>query len=248
MLDGQVALITGAASGIGEACALAFAREGAKLCLTDRAGDAVKALAERICSEGGEAIGIEVDVSDRAQVDASVQAALDRFGRLTCAVNSAGIGSPDQLVGDMSDEHWQRQMSINLTGTFYSVRAEIAAIRLQGEGSVINISSGAGLKGIQGLAHYASAKHGVIGLTKSAALDHAKDGIRVNAICPGYIETPIHQRRKDEGRPWDIAALSPLGRAGRAEEIADAAIWLASSRSSFVTGIALPVDGGFAAQ
>lgn len=243
MLKGQIAFITGAASGIGEACALAFAREGAKLCLADRAGDAAKALAERINAEGGDAIAVTTDVSDKGQVDAAVQAALDRFGGLTCAVNSAGVASPGGPMGDLDEAAWQQQMAINLTGTFYAMRAEIPAMRKGAAGSVINISSGAGLKGVAGLAHYSAAKHGVIGLTKTAAIDHAREAIRVNAICPGYIETPLHEPRK-----WDPAVLSPLGRAGRADEVADAALWLASDRSSFVTGIALPVDGGYAAR
>jgi NAD(P)-dependent dehydrogenase (short-subunit alcohol dehydrogenase family) len=245
MLTGTVAFITGAASGIGEACALAFAREGAKLCLVDQAGGAVKALAQQI---GDDVLAIEVDVADEAQVHAAVQAAVDRFGRLTAAVNSAGVGGPGGTVATLPSEQWQRQMSINLTGTFYSMRAEIAAMQKYGGGSVINLSSGAGLKGISELAHYAAAKHGVIGLTKSAALDHAAEGIRVNAICPGYIDTPIHNRRKNEGRARDVTALSPMRRAGRPAEIADAAVWLASDRSSFVTGIALPVDGGYSAR
>jgi NAD(P)-dependent dehydrogenase (short-subunit alcohol dehydrogenase family) len=245
MLSGKVAFITGAASGIGEACAVAFAREGAKLCLVDQSGDAVKALARRI---GGDVLAIEVDVADEARVDAAVQATLDRFGRLTAAVNSAGVGGPGGAVAAMPSEAWLRQMSINLTGTFYCMRAEIAAMQQQGSGSVINLSSGAGLKGVPQLAHYVAAKHGVLGLTKSAALDHAAEGIRVNAICPGYIDTPIHDRRQNAGQARDVAALSPMGRAGQAAEIADAAVWLASDRSSFVTGIALPVDGGYSAR
>jgi NAD(P)-dependent dehydrogenase (short-subunit alcohol dehydrogenase family) len=139
-------------------------------------------------------------------------------------------------------------MSINLTGTFYCMRAEIAAMQQHGRGSVINLPSGAGLKCVPGLAHYVAAKHGVLRLTKSAALDHAAEGIRVNAICPSCIDTPIHDRRRNARQTRDVAALSPMGRAGQAAEIADAAVWLASDRSSFVTGIALPVDGGYSAR
>jgi NAD(P)-dependent dehydrogenase (short-subunit alcohol dehydrogenase family) len=244
MLTGTVAFITGAASGIGEACALAFAREGAKLCLVDQAGGAVKALAQQI---GDDVLAIEVDVADEAQVHAAVQAAVDRFGRLTAAVNSAGVGGPGGTVATLPSEQWQRQMSINLTGTFYSMRAEIAAMQKHG-GVMRQFRNALQPRARREIDHRAAAKHGVIGLTKSAALDHAAEGIRVNAICPGYIDTPIHNRRKNEGRARDVTALSPMRRAGRPAEIADAAVWLASDRSSFVTGIALPVDGGYSAR
>jgi NAD(P)-dependent dehydrogenase (short-subunit alcohol dehydrogenase family) len=249
-LDDRVVVISGAASGIGKACALAFAREGARLLLADLRQEAVDAVAEAIQGDGGRAVAVGVDVADARQVEAMIARALDAYGRVDAAVNSAGILSPYKPAADITDDEWDRQIAVNLSGIRHAMRFEIRAMLSTGAGSIVNISSGAGLRGVPGSAGYTAAKHGVVGITKAAALDYGRRGIRVNAICPGYIGTPIHQFRVAEGTAdvRDIGSLAPIGRAGEADEIADAAVWLASDRSSYVLGIALPVDGGFSAR
>ena len=248
LLTDHAALVTGAGSGIGQASALALAAEGARVCVADIDLAAANATVAAIVAAGGEAYACQANVADAAQVAAMVAQAVRQLGRLDSATNNAGVLALYERVGEISDDSWRRQLDVNLTGVMNCLRAQLPVMVAQGRGSIINLSSGAGLKGLLGAGAYAAAKHGVLGLTRTAALEYAAHNIRVNAICPGFIETPIHAPRIAEGRPRDVKALSPLQRAGRAEEVADAVVWLASERSSFVTGIALPVDGGFAAQ
>jgi NAD(P)-dependent dehydrogenase (short-subunit alcohol dehydrogenase family) len=245
--NGQVALVTGAASGMGLATARAFAEAGASVVLADRNERAVHAAAEQIASAGHRAIAVTCDVADEAQAAAMVARAVGAFGRLDMAYNNAGILGH---MGDMTDETaeaFDEVNAVNLRGVWTCMKHELAQMRRQGSGAIVNCSSLGGLVGLPGRASYHATKHGVIGLTKSAALDYAAHGIRVNAVCPGCVDTPM-------GDGIDPAAMKeflkdqPIGRMGRAEEVAAAVLWLCSEGASFVLGVALPVDGGFVAH
>ena len=251
-LEGRSVLVTGAASGIGRAIALAFAAEGARLTLGDVNAAAGEAVAQTIRSGGGEAIGVGVDVRDDAQVRAMVAAAVGAWGRLDAAVNAAGIGSP--APGDVTactDEHWAAVMAVNLTGVFHCLRAEVAQMLAQGGGgSVVNIASVGGITGSTRAPAYIASKHGVVGLTRATALDHGAQGVRINAVCPGYtggtaMMDGYMAKRPDEAAK--LAAQQAMGRLAETREIADAVVWLCSDRASYVTGTVLPVDGGFTA-
>jgi NAD(P)-dependent dehydrogenase (short-subunit alcohol dehydrogenase family) len=242
MIDDKVVLVTGGASGIGRATALLVAREGARVVVADRDLAGAEAVASQIQARGRDALAVAVDVTDQAQVEAMVRAAVTRFGRLDCAVNSAGVAPAGAPFGDLPDENWDANIAINLTGLRHCMKHEIAQMRAAG-GSIVNIASGAGLEGVAASGGYSAAKHGVVGATKSAAIDHAKERIRVNALCPGLILTPMTKPGLESGR-LDIDRICPMGRGGEPEEVAEAAVWLCSDRASFVTGVALPVDGG----
>ncbi len=252
MLDGKSALVTGAGSGIGRATALAFAREGAWVAAADMTLEAAQRTVSAIEAKGGQAVAIACDVTDEEQVQAMVAAAVAAFGGLDCAFNNAGI-APHQvnatgvLAADLAEASWQRLLDVNLTGVWRCLRHEVAQMRKQGGGAIVNTASVAGLVGLPGAAGYVVGKHGVVGLTKAAAIDHAAENIRINAVCPGYIETPMTEESKRR-RGDAIVARTALGRFGVPEEIAEAVVWLCSERASFVTGSNWTVDGGYSAR
>ncbi|MGA8172841.1 MAG: glucose 1-dehydrogenase [Methylocystis sp.] len=244
---GQVAIVTGASSGMGLATARAFAEAGAAVVLADRNEAALRAATEGLTATGHRAIGVTCDVADEAQAAAAVECAVQTFGRLDMAYNNAGILGP---MCDMTEETaagFDEVIAVNLRGVWTCMKHELLQMRKQGGGAIVNCSSLGGLVGLPGRAGYHASKHGVIGLTKAAALDNAQRGIRVNAICPGCVDTPM-------GDAIDPAAMKeflrdqPIGRMGRADEIAAAVLWLCSPGASFVLGVALPVDGGFVAH
>ena len=251
-LEGKSALVTGGASGIGRATALAFAREGARVAVADIMQDAAQRTVTEIKAMGGEALAIACDVTDDDAVKAMIAATVDAFGSLDCAFNNAGIApyqvnAGGQKIADVAPEAWRRLIDVNLTGVWLCLRHEVAQMRAQGSGGVIiNTASILGLVGTATSSAYVAAKHGVVGLTKVAAADHAEDNIRVNAVCPGYIETPMTEetmRRRGER----IMARVPMARMGKAGEIAEAVVWLCSPKASFVTGVSWAVDGGYTA-
>ena len=251
-LEGKSALVTGGASGIGRATALAFAREGARVAVADILEEAAQRTVTEIEAMGGQAMAIACDVTDDDTVKAMIAAAVDAFGGLDCAFNNAGIApyqvnAGGQKIADVAPEAWRRLIEVNLTGVWLCLRHEVAQMRAQGSGGVIiNTASILGLVGSASSSAYVAAKHGVVGLTKTAAADHAEDNIRVNAVCPGYIETPMTEetmRRRGER----ILARVPMARMGKAGEIAEAVVWLCSPKASFVTGVSWAVDGGYTA-
>ncbi len=248
--DGKVALVTGAGSGMGLATAKAFAKAGASVVLADRDENAVRAAAEKLVADGRKALAVRCDVTDDAQAEAMVDRAVSTFGRLDAAFNNAGVISQPTETADLSVDEWDRVMAINLRGVWSCMRHELRQMLRQGSGAIVNCSSMGVLTGAPGLSAYAASKHGVIGLTRSAALEYAARGIRVNAVCPGMINTPMAQVLTG-GDANFLAALvkeEPIGRFGEPEEIADAVLWLCSPGSSFVIGHALAVDGGITAR
>lgn len=251
LLEGKSALVTGAGSGIGRATALAFAREGAWVAVADLSPEAAQDTARLVEEAGGQAVAIAADVSDEAAVEAMVQAAVGAFGGLDCAFNNAGIapaavGAAMQKVCDITPEAWERILAVNLTGVWRCMRHEVAQMRRQGGGAIVNTASIGGLVGLPFSSAYTASKHGVVGLTRVAAADYAADNIRINAVCPGYAETPMTEetlsRRGDR-----ILGRVPMQRPGRPEEVAEAVVWMCSDRASFVTGAAWAVDGGYTA-
>jgi NAD(P)-dependent dehydrogenase (short-subunit alcohol dehydrogenase family) len=249
LFEGKVALVTGAGSGIGRATAQAFAREGARVVVADVNVAGLNETVRLIQEAGGQAYGVQADVSQPAQVQQMVDTALAEFGRLDAAVNNAGIEGEQAALAEASAENWDRVIGINLRGAWSCMKAEIPAMLRSGGGAIVNMSSVAGLVGFANISPYVASKHGMVGLTRTAALEYAKQGIRVNAVCPGAIDTPMIDRftRGDASARAAMDAMHPMGRMGRPEEIAEVAIWLCSDRASFVTGHALPVDGGMTA-
>jgi NAD(P)-dependent dehydrogenase (short-subunit alcohol dehydrogenase family) len=250
-LQGKIGLVTGAGSGIGRATALAMVREGAKVVVSDVDDAGGAATVNMIADLGGDAFFVHADVSDPAQVEALVKAAVDKYGALHLGVNNAGIGGESATVADYTAEGWRKVMSINLDGVFYSMKYEIPAMLAAGGGAIVNVSSILGLVGFPQAAAYTSAKHGVVGLTQVAAIEYGQAGIRVNAINPGFISTPLLTSAGiTEGTDMYafIAGKHAMNRLGAAEEIAEAIVWLLSDKASFVTGIPFPVDGGYTAQ
>src|SRR3954453_19794888 len=243
---GKVAFVTGAANGIGRTAALAFAREGAAVVVADVSEQGNRETASMVEQAGGRALAGGCDVSRAEDVKAALDRAVETFGRLDFALNNAGVEQPITAAADLAEEEWDRTVRVNLRGVFLCMRHEIPLMLKQGGGAIVNTSSGAGVKGFAGQAAYCAAKHGVVGLTKAAALDYAKAGIRVNAVCPGIIETPMMDRFSGgtpEGRAR-VIAQEPVGRMGRPEEIAAAVVWLCSDAAAFVVGHAMVIDGG----
>ncbi|HWC70682.1 MAG TPA: SDR family NAD(P)-dependent oxidoreductase [Actinomycetota bacterium] len=247
-LTGKVAVVTGGGSGIGEACAKLMARRGAKVVVADIDAEPAEAVAKTIASDGGEAVAVRVDVADAASVEAMIASAVERFGGLDIGVNNAGIGGPMAPTGEYPLDGWRAVMSVNLDGVFYCTREEIRAMRERGGGSIVNMASILGSVGFANSVAYVSAKHGVLGLTKNAALEHATDGIRVNAVGPGFIRTPLVESAMDADALAFLESLHALGRLGASEEVAELVGWLASDAASFVTGSYYPIDGGYLAR
>jgi NAD(P)-dependent dehydrogenase (short-subunit alcohol dehydrogenase family) len=246
-LENKVAIITGAGSGIGKSAAELFAREGAKVVVSDINESNGNSAVEGIKKNGGEAFFIKADSSKPEDNEALVKQAIQKFGALDIAVNNAGIGGPLSATGEYPVDGWQKVIDINLSGVFYGLRYQIPAMLGKG-GSIINVASILGQAGTKFSPAYVAAKHGVVGLTKAAALEYADKKIRINSIGPGYIKTPLVINSLDENALNALVSLHPIGRLGESEEIAELLLWLASSKSSFVTGAYYPVDGGYLAQ
>jgi NAD(P)-dependent dehydrogenase (short-subunit alcohol dehydrogenase family) len=249
-IEGKVALITGGGSGIGRATALLFAREGAKVLVADYDPEGGEHTVKTITDGGGAAVFHAADVSNPQAVDALMHKVVETYGRLDCAFNNAGIEGHMAVTPDCTLENWNRVIAINLTGVFLCMKYEIPLMLRHGGGAIVNTASVAGLTGGAGAPAYVAAKHGVAGLTKTAALEFARKGIRVNAVCPGFIHTPMVERALDKGAfsEEQIFAVHPMHRMGKPEEIAEAVLWLCSDASSFVTGLPMPVDGGYVAR
>jgi NAD(P)-dependent dehydrogenase (short-subunit alcohol dehydrogenase family) len=249
-LENKIALVTGGATGIGRAVAIELAKERARIVLADVNQDACASTCEAIRKSGSEAVWQKVDVSSAGGVKSLVDFAVNKFGGLDLAVNSAGIQGELASTVDCTEENWDRIVDTNLKGVWLCLKYEIAAMLRRGRGSVVNISSNFGLVGSSRMPAYSASKHGVVGLTKTAAIEFSSSGIRVNAVCPGPVDTPLVQAII-KGEPSLVEAITsrvPIGRMASAEELAESIVWLSSDRASFVTGAVLSVDGGYVAQ
>lgn len=246
-MKGKTVIITGAASGIGKATAELFAKEGANVVVSDVNEIAAKVVAEDIVSNGGKAVFIKTDVSKPEEMEKLVEFAVKTYGKLDIAVNNAGIGGEINPIADMSIEGWHRVIGVNLNSLFYGLKYQIQAMLKGGGGSIVNVSSILGSVGFAGSAGYASAKHGILGLTQTAAMEYSAKNIRVNSVGPGFIETPLLDALDDVMKS-QLVALHPIGRLGRSEEVAELIFWLGSDKASFVTGSYHPVDGGYLAR
>jgi len=246
----KVALITGAGSGMGLATAKAFAEAGAAVALADVDEGAVRSAAAELRASGHQAISIRCNVADESEVAAMIEQTVSKFGRLDAAFNNAGIQSPALELADVSNDEFERVHAVNLRGVWNCMKHELLQMRAQGSGAIVNNSSIGGLIGIPGRAAYHSTKHGVLGLTKSAAVEYASRGICINAICPGVVNTPMvsDMLAKEPDAMKEILKSQPIGRLGRVEEIASAVLWLCSPGAGFVIGHALVIDGGYTAQ
>lgn len=248
LLYDKVALVTGGAMGIGKTTAQIFAREGARIVVVDIEAGGGEETVRLIKAAGGDALFVKCDVTKAMEVKAAIKKTVDTYGRLDCAFNNAGIGIPGTTV-ECSEEDWDRVLEVNLKGVWLCMKYELSQMLIQGGGVIVNTSSAGGLIGTPGIAAYTASKHGVVGLTRTAALEHVTSGIRVNAVCPGSVPTPMldpvvnHPEMKAM-----LESKHPMGRFGTTEEIAEAVVWLCSDRASYVTGVAFPVDGGVTAQ
>ena len=243
LLEGKVVIVTGASRGIGAASARAFAVQGAKVVLAARTEDLIRAISDEIRDAGGDALAVRVDVSDPTSVEALVKQTVEKYGRLDAAFNNAAGGPAPTPLADLSVEAFDESLAVNVRGTFLCMKYEIPAMLAAGGGSIVNMSSTAGLRGVPGLAGYVASKHAILGLTRVAALDYARRGIRVNAITPGPILTERLAALQESDRER-ISTFVPMGRLGQADEVAATAAWLLSAQSSFITGAVISVDGG----
>ena len=249
LFDGKVALVTGGGSGIGQAACHLYAREGAKVIVSDidpRGGEAV---VQAVKEEGGEAIFLRADVSNPGDCQAMVDTTVEEYGRLDIAFNNAGIGGEANLTGEYSVEGWQKVIDINLSGVFYCMKYEIPVMLQSGAGAIVNMASVLGQAAFAQSPAYVAAKHGVVGLTKTTAVEYSNQGIRVNAVGPGFISTPLISNLEEDQQIRNyLVSLHPMGRLGESEEVAELVIWLSSDKASFVSGAYYAVDGGYLAR
>lgn len=245
--EGKVVLITGASRGIGSTTARLFAQEGAQVILASRNSEELAHLAEEIRASGGKAAAIQTDVADSTSVQALIQQTVSTYGRLDIAVNNAGIAGGNKPFAEVAEETFDRVIAVNLKGIFLCMKYELPALVAAGGGAIVNVSSTAGLVGIgAGIAPYIASKHGIVGLTKAAALEYARQSIRVNAVAPGTTRTPVNEQWIDnEQISQRLVSGIPMGRVADSAEVAEAILWLCSDAASYITGVTMPVDGGY---
>ena len=249
ILKGKVAIVTGASSGIGKSIAQSFAREGAAVVVSDLNQDAGEKVVADIRAAGGEATFVAGNVSKPADCERTVQAALERYDRLDVACNNAGIGGDTKPTAELSIEGWQKVIDINLSGVFFGMKYQIPAMLKGGGGSIVNMASILGQVGFANSSAYVAAKHGVVGLSQTTAIEYAAQKVRVNSVGPGFIHTPLTKNLEEDRKTNEmLISLHPMGRLGNPEEVAELVLWLASEKSSFVTGAYYPVDGGYLAR
>ncbi len=247
--NGRVAIVTGASSGIGRTSALFYARDGAKVVVSDLNKDGGQETVQLIQAAGGDAFFVKTDVSNPSDCEELVKKTVEKYGRLDLACNNAGIGGESNLTADYSLNGWQKVIDVNLSGVFYCMKYEIAEMLKTGGGAIVNMASILGQVGFASAPAYVAAKHGVIGLTRDAALEYAAKGIRINAIGPAFISTPLISALESNPEAYNnLVALHPLGRLGKPEEVAELVVWLSSNRASYITGSYYPIDGGYLAR
>ncbi|MGB8490370.1 MAG: glucose 1-dehydrogenase [Bacteroidales bacterium] len=247
-LENKTAIVTGAGSGIGRAIALLYAKEGSNVVVSDINENRGQETVEQIKANGGSAVFIMADASKPSDIQSLVEKTVKQYGSLDIACNNAGIGGPLAATGDYPIDDWDKVISINLSGIFYGMRFQIPAILASGGGSIVNMTSILGIVGTKNSPAYVAAKHGIIGLTKTAALEYADKNVRINAVGPGYIMTPLLTNTLDNSALNALAGLHPMGRLGTSDEVAELVLWLSSSKASFVTGSYYTIDGGYTAQ
>lgn len=247
--NGRVAIVTGASSGIGRTSALFYARDGARVVVSDVNKDGGQETVQLIQAAGGEAIFVKTDVGNPSDCEELIKKTVEKFGRLDLACNNAGIGGESNLTADYSVNGWQKVIEVNLSGVFYCMKYEIAEMLKTGGGAIVNMASILGQVGFASAPAYVAAKHGVVGLTRDAALEYAAKGIRINAIGPAFISTPLISALESNPEAYNnLVSLHPLGRLGKPEEVAELVVWLSSNRASYITGSYYPIDGGYLAR